>query len=53
MTENILIISEDGKIVVRCTDKNIENVVIPDGIKHIGKEAFKRCIHLKKHTVPF
>lgn len=52
MTENILIISEDGKTVVKCTDKNIENVVIPEGIECIGESAFQKCIRLKNIQFP-
>jgi hypothetical protein len=33
---------EDG-ILSECLDKEVTNIVIPEGVKKIGKEAFRDC----------
>lgn len=48
----ILSISEDGRVVKKCLCNNIESIVIPDGVRTIGIEAFLYCKKLKKVVFP-
>ncbi len=48
MTEEFVI--EEG-IVLRCTSRQ-EEVIVPDGVKGIGKGAFKGCVSIKRIILP-
>ena len=47
-----LILSEDGKTVTGVHDQNITSIEIPDGITHIGNDAFNGCSVLKSIVIP-
>ena len=38
--------------LIKCVDKNLKNVVIPNGVTSIGKSAFQDCTSLKSITIP-
>lgn len=44
--ENILLFSEDGRIVTGVTDKTITHISIPSNVTKIGDEAFSNCQNL-------
>ncbi len=44
-------ITEDNRII-ECTDKEIENAIIPDGIIEISEDAFRECKKLTAITFP-
>ena len=51
-TTGYLQLSDDGKILVNCTDKNVSSVVIPNGVAEIGKYAFDGCTGLTLVEIP-
>ncbi len=50
MEEEVLKIK--GTELVRCLDKNVESVTIPDYVTKIGEGAFKSCKSLKSVVIP-
>ena len=46
------IFSEDKKILLNCTNKDITAAVIPRGIVEIGEKAFKNCERLTEINIP-
>ena len=51
--KNGLILSEDGKIVMRVKDYSITNVVIPEGVEEVGENAFSNCDKSNIKTITF
>ena len=45
-------ISEDGKTLIECLDKDIKEVIIPNGITKIGHRAFEDCTTLQSIDIP-
>ena len=41
--EDILILSEDGKTLLGVKNKDVRELVIPDGVEYIGSRAFEYC----------
>ncbi|MEE1316700.1 MAG: leucine-rich repeat domain-containing protein [Prevotella sp.] len=52
MNNGIYKLSDDGKTLLGVKDKNISEVVIPDGVTHIGKGAFYGCEVLPSIDIP-
>ena len=52
MNNGIYELSDDGKTLLDVTDKKISEAVIPDGVTHIGNEAFWFCRALKSIDIP-
>ena len=50
--ENILKLSEDGKVLLEVLDKNVNEIIIPQGIEIIGNGAFHGCKSLAKIKIP-
>ena len=50
--EQGLVFSEDKKILKKCTNKEIAEVVIPNSVTEIGREAFKGCTSLTSVVIP-
>ena len=50
--EDVLILSEDGKTLLGVKDKSVREVVIPDGVKSIGEQAFCGCSALVDIKIP-
>lgn len=50
MGDSVLVI-KDG-VLRECTDKNVESVEIPAGVKRIGPKAFCDCASLRFVTIP-
>ncbi|MBR4924101.1 MAG: leucine-rich repeat domain-containing protein, partial [Bacteroidaceae bacterium] len=49
---DLFIFSEDGKTILSVTDKNIKNIVIPNGVTKIGNSAFEYCDYLEAIEIP-
>lgn len=47
-----LILSEDGKTLKNCRNKNIKKCIIPDGVTTIESYAFYKCTNLKNIIIP-
>ena len=45
-------ISEDGKTLIECLDKDIKEAIIPNGITNIGDDAFSKCSALQSIDIP-
>lgn len=52
MNNGIYKLSDDGKTLLGVTDKKISEAVIPDGVTHIGNEAFWFCRALQSIDIP-
>ena len=52
MNNGIYELSDDGKTLLDVTDKKISEAVIPDGVTHIGNEAFWFCRALQSIDIP-
>lgn len=52
MNNGIYKLSDDGKTLLDVTDKKISEAVIPDGVTHIGNEAFWFCRALQSIDIP-
>lgn len=50
--KNGLILSEDGKTVVRVADTSITNVIIPESVEEIGENAISDGYHVEMITFP-
>ena len=50
--EQGLVFSEDKKILKKCTNKEIAEVVIPDSVTGIGGGAFAGCTSLTSVVIP-
>lgn len=53
MENDNLILSEDGKTLIRVKDESITHVVIPEGVTTIGYKSFKNCKFLQSIDIPF
>ena len=51
-TIGCLQLSDDGKTLVNCTDKNVTTVVIPSSVTKIGDWAFDGCTSLTAVEIP-
>ena len=49
--KNEILKIEDG-ILIECLDKDVESVVIPDGVTEISDSCFEYCISLKTIKIP-
>ena len=52
MENDNLILSEDGKTLIRVKDESITHVVIPEGVTTIGEWAFHGCQSLESINIP-
>lgn len=50
--EDILILSEDGKTLLGVKNKDVSEVVIPDGVEIIENNAFLFCVSLSRVYIP-
>ena len=50
--EDTLILSEDGKTLWGVKDKDVMEVVVPDGVVAIGNETFRGCYSLEHIDIP-
>ena len=50
--EDILVLSDDGKILEGVKDKTVVVITIPEGINTIGRDAFKGCTSLTSIDIP-
>ena len=47
-----LAFSEDMIILLKCVDRNITDVIVPQGVKYIADRAFFDCPHLERVVIP-
>ena len=52
MNDDIFIRDESGTVLIGVKDKNITSATIPDGVKYIGREAFKGCGSVTSIDIP-
>lgn len=50
--QDILSLSEDGKTIIRCVDKYLSSIKIPNGVSKIGEKAFCDCHLLTSVEIP-
>lgn len=50
--DEILFLSANGRMICGVKDKDIQNLVIPQGVEVIYNGAFKRCFSLQSIVVP-
>lgn len=50
--QNILSLSEDGKTIIRCEDKYLSSIKIPNGVSKIGENSFCDCHLLTSVEIP-
>ena len=48
---DLFIFSEDGRTILSVTDKNIKNIVIPNGVTKIGEGVFDKSFAFKSITI--